>query len=81
MRCLLRFAGLAVLGIGVLYGQGRITCSSENGGRNYCGADTSRGVTLVRQIGVVARNSPSAAVPVTIPVIREAAARALLYNR
>lgn len=27
-----------------------INCSSNNGKRNYCSADTSRGVTLVRQI-------------------------------
>jgi len=27
-----------------------VNCSSNNGKRNYCSADTSRGVTLVRQI-------------------------------
>jgi len=31
------------------YGQ-TITCSSDNGKRNYCNVDTSRGVQLVRQI-------------------------------
>ena len=35
------------------YGSGRpgqsITCSSDNGRRNYCSADTHRGVQLVRQ--------------------------------
>jgi hypothetical protein len=35
------------------YGPGRpgqsITCSSDNGRRNYCAADTRRGVQLVRQ--------------------------------
>ncbi len=32
------------------YGPGQsITCSSDNGKRNYCAADTRRGVQLVRQ--------------------------------
>lgn len=32
------------------YGQGqRITCSSNNGKRNYCAADTRRGVQMVNQ--------------------------------
>jgi hypothetical protein len=32
-------------------GQGRITCSSEPGGRQHCPADTSSGVTLVSSSG------------------------------
>jgi hypothetical protein len=33
------------------YNQGQaITCSSNNGKRNYCGVDTSRGVQMSRQI-------------------------------
>jgi hypothetical protein len=32
------------------YNAPTINCSSNNGKRNYCSADTSRGVTLVRQI-------------------------------
>ena len=36
------------------YGQGSygqtITCSSDNGKRNYCNIDTRRGVQLIRQI-------------------------------
>ena len=32
------------------YNAATINCSSNNGKRNYCPADTSRGVTLVRQI-------------------------------
>ncbi len=50
MRFLVRLCGLASLGIGILYGQGRITCSSQNGGRNFCRADTSRGVALINQL-------------------------------
>jgi hypothetical protein len=30
-------------------GNGMITCSSDNGGRQYCQADTRRGVRLVKQ--------------------------------
>jgi hypothetical protein len=30
--------------------QNNIVCSSDDGGRRYCNADTSRGVILVRQI-------------------------------
>ena len=34
---------------GGLNGPGTITCSSDNGQRRYCGADTRRGVQLIRQ--------------------------------
>jgi hypothetical protein len=50
MQSLLKFAGLALLATAILSGQSRITCSSDNGRRNFCGADTSRGVTLLRQL-------------------------------
>jgi Protein of unknown function (DUF3011) len=30
--------------------QSRITCSSDNGGRNYCDADTRNGVVLINQL-------------------------------
>ena len=50
MQLLLRVCGIALLGLEIVYGQARITCSSNNGARNLCRADTSRGVKLVNQL-------------------------------
>jgi hypothetical protein len=49
---LLATAGLLPMAAGLQgYGQGQlITCSSDDGKRNYCNADTRRGVRLSRQI-------------------------------
>src|SRR5258708_4363279 len=47
------FALQAGYGFGQGYGQGQgqvITCSSDDGRRNYCNVDTHRGVRLNRQI-------------------------------
>src|SRR5258708_9655343 len=47
------FALQAGYGFGQGYGQGQgqvITCSSDDGRRNYCNVDTRRGVRLNRQI-------------------------------
>ena len=32
------------------FGQARVTCASDNGGRQYCNADTRNGVVLVKQL-------------------------------
>jgi hypothetical protein len=48
-----RSFGLLAGGIllaGALTAQSRITCESNNGRRNYCGADTRGGVTLTKQL-------------------------------
>jgi hypothetical protein len=50
MHSFLKLAGVALLTAGMLHAQSRITCSSNNGQRNVCRADTSRGVTLVNQL-------------------------------
>ncbi len=45
-----RTALLGCLAAFLVSAQGRITCSSDNGGRQYCNADTRNGVVLVRQL-------------------------------
>jgi len=46
----LKLAGAALICAGILHAQYRVTCGSNNGQRNVCRADTSRGVTLVNQL-------------------------------
>lgn len=41
---------LTLLTSAIAFGQARITCSSNNGSRQYCDADTRNGVVLVRQL-------------------------------
>jgi hypothetical protein len=40
---------LMVLGAGQLFAQQNLTCSSDDGGRHYCNADTRGGVQMVNQ--------------------------------
>ncbi len=46
----IKAAFVGFFSFGLLQGQSRITCSSDDGRRNVCRADTRRGVTLVNQI-------------------------------
>ena len=46
---ILRISFLIAVSAAGLSAQGRITCSSDNGQRVYCSADTRRGVQLVNQ--------------------------------
>lgn len=43
-------AGAFLLFQAPVFGQNRITCSSNNGKRNYCNVNTNGGVRLVRQL-------------------------------
>jgi Protein of unknown function (DUF3011) len=45
----LRLIALAALAAGALFGQTTITCSSENGTRQFCAAETRHGVRLIKQ--------------------------------
>jgi hypothetical protein len=45
----LLLSGAMLLVGGSVFAQTSLTCSSEDGGRHYCGADTRRGVQMVRQ--------------------------------
>ena len=45
----LLLSGTMLLAGGSLFGQTSLTCASEDGGRHYCGADTRRGVQMVKQ--------------------------------
>jgi hypothetical protein len=45
----LRVLLFGIISAGAALGQRTITCSSDNGGRNFCSADTRRGVELIRQ--------------------------------
>jgi Protein of unknown function (DUF3011) len=48
---LILVAGFLVVFHAPAFAQNRITCSSNNGYRNYCNADTSGGVRLTLQLG------------------------------